>query len=422
MNRKSQFFSLFLFLMLCIQSTGLIASTQISNPRALSLAGSYIALAKGIESPHWNPANLGLHESNLFSMNLFSFGIGINNNSFSKSQYDMYNGSTLTKEDLETILNSIPDDGLDVDLLANTELLGFAYGNYAFTISGVGAVRATVAKDIPALLPGNELDRVYNLSDCNATGWSYIAYGFSGAYPIQVERVEKFAIGASLKFLQGLYGGKIDNFAGTIKTDESYLYSQADGAYSYAKGGNGFAIDFGVASKINRKWSVGLSFSNLINSLSWKKDAERTDFILAPDSLNLYEITQVNDKDSVFNIDDTTNSIGSFSMGLPRQLRLGAAYFGGRYIITVGYIQGFSDGPGATKTPQLASGIEFSPLRWLPLRLGLGVGGQEKLLSAVGLGLKFGTFQFDIAATNQGSLLPANRQGSTLAFGIRFIP
>jgi hypothetical protein len=85
------------------------------------------------------------------------------------------------------------------------------------------------------------------------------------------------------------------------------------------------------------------------------------------------------------------------------------------------YIQGFRNGPGATTIPQIAGGIEYKPLFWLPLRAGLALGGKEVVTIALGLGFQIGRVRIDLAATSQGSILPANRQGSTLAFGVRLL-
>lgn len=394
----------------------------ISNPRALGLGGAYIGLADGIEAPYWNPANLAMREKQLFSMNFMSLGLGVNNNSFSKHQYDIYNGAYLTNQDLEDILACIPADGWDLDFQAGSEILGFAYGNYAFTITAFGAGKATIAKDLPSLIKGNEIGKTYDMSNCEMNAWGFISYGVSAALPLEIDRFERFALGGTIKYLQGISAAEIVRFNGNLKTDDNYIYAQANGTAQYARGGNGISIDLGAAARINKKWSAGITFSDLLNTISWSKKAEMMEFSVAPDSVNLYELTEADDADSIFQIEDTTKSIQSFSTTLPQQMRIGAVYYHTNYLITMDYIQGFRSGPAVTTTPQLAGGIEFRPVLWLPLRAGIAVGGKEGIMVALGLGFHIGRVRIDFAATSQGSVLPQNRQGSTLAVGIRLLP
>lgn len=413
--------SAFLIILWIFSPAIIHANTSISNARAVGLGGAYTSLARGIEAPSWNPANLALYPTQ-FSMNLISLGVGINNNSFSKRQYDLYNGAQLTTEDLENILASIPDGGLDLDFLMNSEVLGFSYTNYALTVRAVAAGHMQIAKDLPALLPGNEIGRTYDFDDCDGLAWAYIAYGFSAAFPLKLDAFERFAVGVGLNYLQGLYVADVVEFRGDLRTEQDFVYSQMKGQVQYAPGGAGLSFDLGASAVINSNWSVGIALPNLLNNITWSRDPERLDFSANPDSINLYEISETENEDSLFNLSDSTYATGSFSTTIPQQVRIGAVYQQTKYLISVDYIQGFRQGPGVTTTPQLASGIEYRPLNWLPLRLGLAVGGREKILLAMGWGIKLNGFGIDFAITNQGGLLPASSQGTTFAFGLRIVP
>jgi hypothetical protein len=417
---QSRLFAVLLFLVTLALGTG-FASSTISNARAVGLAGAYTALAHGIESPSWNPANLALYPTQ-FSMNLISLGIGVNNNSFSKRQYDLYNGAHLTPQDLENILGSIPGDGLDLDFLMNSEILGFAFKNYALTVRAVAAGHFKVAKDLPALLPGNEIGRTYDFTDCDGLAWAYISYGFAAAFPITIEGLDRFAVGFGLNYLQGLYVADVIEFDGNLRTDPDFIYSKMNGAVQYAPGGAGLSLDLGASARINSNWALGIAFPNLINNITWARDAEIVEFSASPDSFNLYDISEAEDEDSLFNFSDSTHAIGSFTTTIPQQVRIGAVYQQPKYLLALDYIQGFRRGPGVTTTPQLAGGIEYRPLSWLPLRLGLAVGGRESILLALGCGLKLSGFWIDFGVTNQGGLLPSSSQGTTFAFGLRIVP
>lgn len=398
-----------------------LASTAISNARAVGLAGAYTSVAHGIEAPSWNPANLALYPT-FFSMNLLSIGVGINNNSFSKRQYDLYNGAHLTTRDLENILGSIPDKGLDLDFAANSEILGFAFKNYAFTVRAVAAGHLKVAKDLPGLIQGNEIGRTYDFSDCDGLAWAYISYGLAAGFPIAIEGIDRFAVGVGLNYLEGLYAADVVQFDGNLRTDPDFIHSRMIGQVQSAPGGAGLSLDLGAAAQFNSHWAVGIAFPNLLNNMTWAREAEVIDFSANPDSLNLYEISEAENEDSLFNFSDSTHAIKSFATSIPQQVRIGAVYRQKKYLLALDYIQGFRRGPGVTTTPQLAGGIEYRLLNWLPLRLGLAVGGREQVMLALGWGLKMSGFWLDFGLTNQGGLSPSSSQGTTVAFAMRIVP
>ena len=408
-------------LLICLNHANLSASPLIANARAIGMGGAYLGLAEGSEAPGWNPANLVRQPKRKWSMNLLSLGVGINNNSFSKHQYDRYNGAYITKADFDNLVACIPDDGWEADLLGNGELLGLAYSHYAFTINAVAAGRAKIAKDLPALLPGNIVGQNYDIQQSDALVWAYLSYAFSAAFPIEIKPMKNFAVGTSLKLIHGLYCADLVNISGRLVTDEYYIRANANGAYQYAKGGLGISLDLGATGEINKDWKLGLAFNDLLSTINWNRHNKRVDFFIAPDSLNLERVTKISAKDSVFQVEDTTRSTSSFSTVLPAQMRIGAVYTQPDYVITIDYIQGFRHAPGVTTRPQLAAGIEYKPYPWLPLRTGVAVGGNEVLLIALGFGFQIQRVRIDFAVTNQGSILPGNRQGSTMAVGLRLL-
>lgn len=403
-------------------NSDLFAATGISNARALGLAGAYLGLAQGAEAPNWNPANLGLDKELGFSMNFLSTGVGVHNNSFSKKQYDQYNGQYINDNDKRKLLNCISDNGLVLDLDTEVQVLGFAYRQFAFTVSGVIESNTTIAKDFFELgLLGNAHKRRFDFSDTDGTAWAFSSYAFSAGFPIELEYFERFSAGFNLKILHGQYCFDVVKAGGALSTDTK-IYGEGETTVQYAKGGLGFSLDLGAASIINNRWSVGLTLNNILNTISWNRGTKRKVIIGKTDSLDIQTIMDVEDVDSLFHDEENTEDIGSFSTTIPQEMRIGAVYRARMYVIAMDYIQGFRRGPGVTTTPKLACGIEYKPLFWLPLRTGLSIGGREIFTLALGIGFKMGRVRLDLAATNQGSIIPASRQGTTLAFGIRLIP
>lgn len=400
------------------------AAVGISNARAVGLAGAYLSVAQSSEAPDWNPANLGLYMQHDFSMNFLSIGIGIHNNSFSKKQYDQHNGKFIDPADKEKLLNCIPDDGMAIYLDSEVQLLGFAYRNFAFTASGQVVSDLTISKDIFELgfLGNADANKpVFDFGDTDGTAIAVYNYAISAAFPIELRQVKKFAVGGNLKFLQGLYCYDVVKAGGALSTDTK-IYGKGETVVQYAEGGTGFALDLGAASIINKRWSVGLTLNNISNFVSWNKNAKREAIIASTDSLDFQDVVDADDVDSLFHDENNKQDINSFSTSMPAEMRIGAVYRAATYFVTMDYIQGFKKELNVTTIPKLACGIEYKPLFWLPLRAGMAIGGREFFTIAIGIGFEMGRVRLDLAATNQGSILPGSRQGSTLAFGVRLMP
>ncbi|MBN1350850.1 conjugal transfer protein TraF [candidate division KSB1 bacterium] len=399
-----------------------IAAAGISNARAVGLAGAYLSIAEGAEAPNWNPANLGLYDRQGFSMNFLSTGIRIHNNSFSKKQYDEYNGKYLDDADKQKLMDCIPDKGLTLNLDSEVQLLGFAYSYFAFTAIGVVESNMTISKEFFELgLYGNAHKLNFDFSDTDGTAWATYNYALSGAYPIDIQGFERFAVGGNLKYIQGLYCFDVVEAGGAISTDAK-LYGEGKSVVQYARGGSGFGLDLGAAAILNDHWRFGLVLNNISNSVNWNVGAKKEVFWASTDSLDIQTMIDADEVDSLFHDDNETEDIKSFSTNKPVEMRLGAAYTANKYMVSLDYIQGFKEGVSISTTPKLASGIEYKPCYWLPLRAGMFIGGKEFFALAIGLGFEMGRVRLDFAATNQGSIKPGSQQGTTLAFGIRLIP
>jgi len=193
------FASLFL-LMFCTQS-----DANISNARSIGLAGAYVGLAKGVDAPLWNPANLGLSPEGRLSVTIFNFGVSVFNNSFSKQQYEKYNGAYWSENDIEDILNSIPNDGMKLSFDGAGQIASFSSGRIAFSIEALVESKVKLVKDFfDLVLYTNTNKSEHIFDDCEGEAWGIMSYNLSGALPISVPYFQQFSIGATVKYLQGM--------------------------------------------------------------------------------------------------------------------------------------------------------------------------------------------------------------------------
>jgi len=400
--------NLLLFSFLLVVPAIIPVSAQM-NARAVGLGGAYTAIARGVHSPLWNPANLGLSDNPKFSMTLIGTSIGAWNNSFSLGMYNKYNGEYLTEDDIKDILNSIPDDGFRSNTEAFVNALSFSAGRFALTIGVLSGGFANAAKtffEIP--LTGTEINKTYEFSDTDASSLAAGLVGVSWGQPIQVDFAEEFTVGGTLNFF---FAGAYANADTTRFTIDSKPYGMdVDGLYSltYAYNGSvGYGINLGSAARLNKKWTVSLGVTNLISSIPFDKEVKTEKGNFSLDSLNVLTDFDEDAQDSSWTVEAS-----SFSTKFPAVLHLGCAYREGDVIMAVDYYQAFTKGMYGSTSPQLSVGTEWQGVSWLPLRMGVVMGGYIGFGTSFGIGIRPGGFVLDIGYMSRGFLIsPGNTKG-----------
>jgi hypothetical protein len=404
--------------LLCTVQTA-TAQMGMSNARSLGMGGAYLAVANGVEAARWNPANLGLHQRPTFSMNLISGGVAFANNSFSKKDYELYNGAFLTPQMKSDILNKIPDEGLRLDVDTEIDALAFSWKNFALAISAESAAGMHLSRTfVDIALNGNELDKEYDFSDSGGEAFAVSTVGLSYGRALYVPFFRDFAVGATMKYVIGVAHAEVLETYGVMGTTFDGAYGDARAKVREARGGSGFASDLGVAAMLNDKITVGLTLRNWLSSVKWKKDVKIREYGVTADSLTVEAIDE-SSADSLVDDYDRETDGGSFSKSLPAELRLGGAYRSGKLLLTGDYVQGFKNRPGVSTTPQFAFGAEYRLIGFLPLRAGFALGGRGGVSSGAGFGLRIGTFEMNFAAGSWGALLPRSAGGVGVAFGIK---
>jgi len=400
--------------------SGLMAISHLSNPRSVGMGGAYIGMARGFESPLWNPANLILSKKNRYSVNLFHLGVGVQNNSLSKSQYDLYNGAQLAPSDIDDILNSIPTDGMMLGINTESQVLRFAAGHMAFSIEGLFCTELQLDKNfVESLVRGNEMDKMYTFDNSDGQGFLVLSYNLSGAIPLHILPVKQFAVGATIKYLQGFGFMNVKDVKGYMTTTIDGMEANGLITSEYAGSGKGIGFDIGVASEINNQWTASLAFKNIISNIQWHQDATENFYSFNMDPVTL-DIVEDTDSDSLFKTVEAESLKSFTSSTLPAEMRLGIVYHYKNIAVAADYIQGLNHRPGTSLVPQMAVGLQYLLASWLPLRTGFAVGGKERIISACGFGLKLGAFALDFGVSNNGGFLLSNQRGLNLAAGIGF--
>ena len=413
MKFKILFFSILLLTNLFSKSW---SSANIANARSIGLAEAYVGLARGVDAPLWNPANLGLKDNSRLSLTILNFGANVYNNSFTKSQYETYNGAYWSDEDIEDILNSIPDDGFKLSVNNAGQLASFASGRFAFTVEVLMESKIKLVKDFfDFLLCANTNKDKHSFDNCDGEAWAIMSYNLSGAMPLQLSYFKEVAIGATVKYLQGF------GYFNIIKTEGSRITtSEGETAVGLiemenAGKGRGIAFDLGAAAKINNCWTVSLGLKNIISNINWNRNAEKKYYSFSMNSVDLFSIV---DQDSIIENNEAEEKLSSISSSLPAELYLGTVYYHNKFSVVTSLIQGFSDRPNTSVIPKIAAGIEYNIVPWFPIRTGISIGGNTKFSSAFGIGFKYSAFAIDFGISNNGGFMLHNQKGANMALSM----
>lgn len=387
-----------------------------SNPKAIGMGGAYTALARNLDAPYWNPANLALSDGGRFSINIFSAGVGVNNNSFSLADYNKYNGSYLNDGDKQDILNSIPRSGLSLDALAEASALNFSVGNFALTAKGFGASKVNLDRDpLELLLYGNAVKREVSFANSYSEGYGLADLSLSYGYMLMAWQSGEFAVGASAHYLRGLAYQKIVEAQGGVATTDTGFVGNGTMRMRTALGGSGLSFDAGLALRFNQSWYFSAAWQNLYSMLQWNSDTEETLYMFDMQPITIEGAADSTQSDSLVTSSDSTYSVGAFKSDLAPTVRLGLAKRYRKLTWSLDWSQAIASRPGQGINPRLAGGIEYLPLNFLPLRAGAAFGGNKGSLYSFGFGLHFGPYNFDLGMANSGTPWPANTKGFELA-------
>jgi hypothetical protein len=389
--------------------------------RGMGMGGAYTALARGVHAQAYNPANLGLPDNSKFSFTFLSVETGVWNNSFTKGMYDQYltdeSDTYWDQNDIDDILSHVPDGGFNLNMSAFIRTLSFSAGRIAFSIgANVGAYVQLDKSFFEFPLTGNELGQTYQFDNMDAKTLGVGIASFSLGLPFHVPYVDVFAAGATLHVLYGGAYGTVDN-ADLSFTTAGYgfdIHGEYGATYALPvdDDGNvqtdiGWGLDLGVAAQWKENWTFSLGLANGFGSIPWSRVEGYEGFARA-DSLS---VLHADDMDDAFIDSSWTVEREAFSTKLPTILRLGCAYEEGNVLLTADYCQGLKKGAWIGTTPQFAFGTEWRGIPWLPLRMGVVMGGRIGFGTSFGFGLRPGGIFLDVGIINRGFVTPKNSKG-----------
>lgn len=394
------------------------ATNVYSSARSTAMGGAFTALAKGVNAPKYNPANLGLQGFGNFGVELVSVGASVTNNSFSLSDYNDYTGAVLTSSDKQDILDKIPAEGLSVDADVRASALTVSLGRLAFSFNGVASADINLNKDLVNLiLNGNTFADTINITGSYSEGVSYASFDVSYGFPLYTRGDRQLAVGLTAGYVRGLAIEEIVRLEGAATTFATGFSGAGEAVLRTATNGTGYRLDVGAALKLNKNHAAGVRFENLISNISWNDNCEEHGYIFEFDTATVEDF----DNDLVTS-DDYTKDIAGFSTTLPAVMNAGIGKTSGRFLWAIDWTQGFKRAPGSSTKPRFSTGAEYSLLSFLPMRAGLMTGGDRSTNFSFGGGLRFFGYYLDVAVVTGGSASVYSTKGAnvSLSTGIQF--
>lgn len=420
-------FSLWLFVV-CGLLTGCLIKPvtpvfAIYNARSLGLGGNYTALARGIEAPAWNPANLGLDFSeHHWSIRILDAGVQAFNDSYTRSDYERYNGQDISAAKQE-ILNAI--HGQELDLFANAELAlpGLAYKAFAFNIQALVVTEVELSKSLFELgLLGNTHDNRLEFSPLGGNGIAIWKISYSAARPIRLKGFQEAALGATINLYSGKSVFQVSHARGHVQTQSDAFSASGEIVLRNSMGGRGVGLDLGISGLYADHWYLSASFANVLNRIKWQRQSRLFRYQFTLNEINFDAFEDITGTDDWYQTVKDTVALSAFSTQLPEIFRFGLARSFDRWLFAMDYKQGLRDLAETSLNPEIGAGIEFTSARKLALRAGLALGGDLGYACAMGVGIRFRIFYCDLGWRWIGAFWPANARGYAFAFssGLRF--
>jgi hypothetical protein len=396
----------------CLIIPQLLQAGQYSSARSLAMAQSFTSLARNYQTLGVNPANLAFDDNDSWSLEFFSAGLEMSNNSFSFKDYNTYNGAHLSQSDKDDILSKIPDAGLEGAVQTGASALCMSFGNFAFGVTGNGDGSVNLDKKLVELMfNGNAIGDTVNVTDAFGTGVAHVDFNLSYGAKLMQTKWGVVNWGVNFKYIMGVAYADVEEAEGVLITNDGGLDSDGIAKVKTAQGGSGFGLDLGFSARVNDKYNMSLALTNLIGTIKWNKETELNTYIFTVDNLSLDNA----EDDSTVTSDDITEEIDAFNSSLAPQLAFGISRQFKSLLVSFDYKQGFKNLGLISTTPEFSLGCEAKFINTIPLRLGFSAGGARGSSSSLGLGFNLNPFYFDIAYVATGTIVPFGGKGKGLA-------
>lgn len=425
---------------------------QLPDPstRALGMGGAYTSSARGYEAVAWNPAMLAAVGHPGLTIDLPHLNLEFGSNSYGLSDVRKYANSYLDDAAKQTLLDKIKDSTLSLRSVVGVAPFGLSIGPFALAVGTAGQMNVGVGKDAVRLaLFGNAprpgTSSLFTAAGSNGRAWAATTIAGSFALPFQIP-LGHLAVGATYKYVIGHFLGRATDLGTQVTTVPLFQATEAGqaiytnygsdctfqplgGGTCGGKAGSGYGVDLGgTLQLLGRNVTLSAVLVNVIGKMSWDADRLYYDRSVkmstqtASGSVEDTTLSQVTLKSSAAIAADAQASQlrsdllanASFS----KLARAGIALRNGDLTLAADAQIRLKEGLDQQPSQQLAGGVEYRVLGFLPLRAGLSSDFAGASAIAGGFGFQLAGINLDFSAAD---LFGATRPGVRLGFGLGLI-
>ncbi|MBZ0265420.1 DUF5723 family protein [bacterium] len=434
MRTRKNIFWLFFLLILFVNDS---FAFRIRHGRAISMGGGHAVSARGVEAVGWNPAFLAFSDGPAYSFNLplINLNYKFSNDLLSINLLNEYaqEDRYLTKTDKLDILGSLDNDNLDFDTYAYLPVVAISFPtsevNMALTadlcLSG-GAVLSD--QFLRTILLGYTADdtgttRVFTGDAEILAAWRI---GLTNAKSFDMDEIEwldELTAGFTVSYYSGIAYADILEGHGELYMTSTDLKGNGIARVIRSEenaSGTGIGLDLGIAGRmLDRKAIVGLSWINISSSMEWN-NLTRHRYSFEVDGAPAFD--QLTDswlEDHLQTVDEEVSKSERAITRVPSVFRVAGGYqLKPTLLLTTGLDFQLNNSPGEYKTAEMGAGVEWSVLKFLPLRAGAKLGGHKGFTLGTGFGLYLGNWRTDIGWSYAGGIL---QSAEGFSFGINTV-
>lgn len=436
------------------------------SPLSHGAGRTYVVNSRGLDAVGLNPALLALGSRRTWEFSAFPFsalGADAGASFLSDKLTQLANNTAdLDSGGHSDALSLLKDDGLSGR--GDVRVFGAYYhqqdlGGFAFTFTTHSGIRTKIPSKVVDFLNNyvSFADQAVDITDIDAQGLWYNSWTASYGRNIVSAEGLKLAVGAAVKYIQGLGYLRLEEGAElhTRPLAQQRIRFEADYSLRYAfidvfdrsksnedisiwdifsgSAGSGYGFDLGAALAFGgddeKPAFIFASSINDIGSINWTENTieRRADNVV--DTVG-YQSNPEAIVDTLSALAGTVTRIGSFSTSLPTTLRLGASMnFKQLGLLTVGpeitlaaeLTTGMTSVVGSNDTRVGLGAIAEWDLEVLSIRTAAGVVSEGDVLDiTLGLGTTIADYvSFDISSARLGQVFGAGEGRSDVAVGLK---
>jgi hypothetical protein len=440
-----------------VLNAGSLFAQSNDNPKSMSLGRTSVANSFNIDALNNNPANLvynGTFDNSNYYISVFSSAGYMMNSEF--LTLDFYNkyftgkngearllGDAEKKDILKQSSNTASNFGVNMKFFGMV-IKDKDIGAFGFSVEDrIMGKNYLPADAMDVALFGNAKNRLYDFSDFDIDmSWiRQLNFSYAREFNDLFSGIDGFSAGISIKPELGYYNFNMHNNDLTLHTDDSNKISavgsmimrssrigKEKGSIVFPEfteiAGFGMAFDIGFHFKLDKKWDVGLSVTD-IGWLNWYKNPKE---YLYEGGFVITDLGNGEQYDQLLDlIEGTSQTIPNYIESMPATLHLGVNYkifdpiFSKNSIeranLSFEYAQGLSNTSGTSMKPLFFLGGEYILSQYFIPRIGFVLGDSENLAVGLGAGFIISNLIIDVGTHNIISVFDLNKSTKN-SFGI----